>query len=398
VQRTVEMPGSVHPFQYAALEAKVSGYLQSQSVDIGDPVTKGQLLDVIDVPEAVKEAQRAEAQVHLSQAEVEQADARVKSAEASRDAVQAKIAEAEANVAKSTAERVFSDKRYRRYYALWQQKGVEEELVDEWRDRVDAAIAAEKSALAAVLTAKAQELEARAKIDQAKADLLAAKENVSVDKAKLDKAQVIVDYTRIKSPYDGVVTDRNFHVGEFIRSASEGGTVPVLRVARTDLMRIVTKIPDNDVPYLDAGDPAVLKVKTLGGTEFKGKVARMSYSEEVDTRTMRVEVDIPNADGRLREGMYGLVTILLQPASKDPNTVTIPDACLVGEANEGKATVFVIRDGKAHLTHIKTGSDNGIEIEVLHGLKPTDLIAKSAADLHDGQEVVTQETSEEKAK
>jgi RND family efflux transporter MFP subunit len=239
--------------------------------------------------------------------------------------------------------------------------------------------------------AKAQLLEAGAKVDQAEADLLAAKANVEVDEANLEKAKVLAEYTKITSPYDGVITSRAFHVGDFIRSASDGANPPLLRVARTELMRIITKVPDPDVPFLDKGDAAVFRVKTLGNVEFKGQISRLSYAEDEDTRTMRVEVDLPNTDGRLRAGMYGLLTILLEPRSTNPNTVTIPSSCLVGEAKEGQGSVYVIRDGKAYLTPVKLGADDGVQVEVLSGLKSTDLVAMQNTDLRDGMEVVAEE-------
>ena len=90
----------------------------------------------------------------------------------------------------------------------------------------------------------------------------------------------MVDYTRIVSPYDGVVTFRGFHPGAFIRSPDAGTNVPSSRCARTDKMRVVTYVPDRDVPDLDRGDPAEIRLDALPGQTFRGKVARFAETED----------------------------------------------------------------------------------------------------------------------
>ena len=97
-----------------------------------------------------------------------------------------------------------------------------------------------------------------------------AQAKVRLAQAKVGKAQVYVDYTRIISPYNGVVTRRSFHVGDFVRAADQGGSTPLLTVARTDLMRVIVQVPERDVPYTNVGDPAVVHVDVLSGEKFPG--------------------------------------------------------------------------------------------------------------------------------
>jgi HlyD family secretion protein len=388
MKRTTNQPGSVSSYQYADLYAKVSGYLNEQSVDIGDRVEKGQLLASIYVPELEKDVARAAAQVELAKAQIEQANARVRSAIEGREAAVAQAAETEADIEKYTAELRYREKEYKRINNLYVQKAVDEKLVDEQMERRDAARAAERSARAALVTAKAQLHEAEAKIDQAKADLQASKASLQVDQENLAKAKVLADYSKITSPYTGVVTHRTFHVGDFIREADKGGEKPLLTVARTDLMRVVVQVGDDDVPYLDRGDPAVVTIATLGGQKFPGKISRMSQSEDPETRTMRTEIDILNPDGKLRDGMYGAAEILLQLPSKN---LTLPAGCLVGKSEQGKASVYVVRGGKAHLIPVKVGADNGVEVEILEGLSPDDqVVLPHNTTLTEGQPVAAE--------
>jgi HlyD family secretion protein len=172
-----------------------------------------------------------------------------------------------------------------------------------------------------------------------------------------------------------VITLRSFHPGDFIRSASEGGNIPVLAVAVTDKMRVVLPMPDEYVPLLDKGDKASLQIVALPGRTFPGEVSRYAFSEDPESRNMRTEVDLPNPDGKLVEGMFGRVTVILQAAA--PNSVTIPSSGLVGQTGTGSGSVYVVKDGKAHKVDVQVGNDNGIETEILKGISADDLVVTS---------------------
>jgi HlyD family secretion protein len=149
----------------------------------------------------------------------------------------------------------------------------------------------------------------------------------------------------------------------------------------------VIQVPDLDVPLLDVGDKVTVAVDALKGREFTGSVARLGKSEDPTTRTMRVEVDLPNPEGLLVEGMYGRATIELQPPT---DNLTVPAACVVGHAGRGKAAVFVVRDGKAQRTPVTLGGDDGSSVEVLSGLGPNDeVIVRPGSTLDDGAPVKT---------
>ena len=101
---------------------------------------------------------------------------------------------------------------------------------------------------------------------------------------------------------------------------------------------------------------------------------------------MRVELDVANPKGRLRNGMYGRVTICLDKAL---NQLSIPSSCLVGRAQDGKANVYVVQNGRAHLAHIEIGTDTGLQVAILGGLKRTDeVIQHPTSDIQDGLPVV----------
>ncbi len=276
IPRTTTQPATMESFDFADLYAKISGYVKVQPVDIGDTVKAGQVLVEIDAPEFEATLKEDEAAVGQAEAQVAQMVARVATAKAEFDAAEANVVQVAAELEKATAFLAFREIQFQRISELFAKKSIEERRVDETREQRDAAQSAENSARAAILNAKAQSAAAKARIASAEADVVDARAKVRSAKAKAARAQVFVDYTNIVSPYNGVVTRRSFHVGDFIRAADQGGNTPLLTVARTDLMRVVVQVPDRDVPYTGVGDPAVLVVDTLLGEKFHGKVARFA--------------------------------------------------------------------------------------------------------------------------
>ncbi len=335
--RTVSQPGTVLAFAKADLYANVSGYLIRQKVDIGDIVKKGEVLAEVDAPELFKSREQARAALGQARAKVKLSEARVVTAESDREAVAAQVTQVEADIAKFTALRVYRREQRDRIAGLVQHNAVERKLLDEEQQQLDAALSAERSAIAAVVTAKANLSAATSRVSQARADVAAAEADVAAAEADLAKAQVFVDFTKITSPYDGVVTHRNFHDGDFIRAANEGGTTAVLSVARTDLMRVVILVPDLDVAFVDRGDPVTIKIEALKGQVFRGTIARFANSENTQ-KLMRTEVDLPNPGNRLRDGMYGMATLELEPPSKN---LTIPSTGLIEQTGQGKGAVYV---------------------------------------------------------
>lgn len=398
IARYCVQPGTVMPFESADLYAKVSGFLAEQSlngqlVDIGTRVKKGDVLARIAVPELDKEVLRDAAKLENAKARVKQFEARVVSAKADAQAAAALVAFAEAELKSKVAYTEFRKKMLDRIKNLADQQAVDARLVDEKLDQYEAALSAQYAAMQQVANAKAQSEAAVARIAAAEADLAESRSEVDVASADLAKSKVWVDYTVIASPYTGVVTKRNFFPGDFIRSASEGGSTPLLAVDRTDLMRIVVPVPDRDVPLVKLGAASTLEPDALPGRKFAGTVSRFAESEELNTRTMRTEIDMPNSDGLLRRGMYGKAMIALNAGT--PGAIRVPSAALVGDTKDGTSTVRIVRDGKAHVIPVKLGTDNGIEVEILSGLTAQDeVILQANGPLQEGTAVTARQTGQ----
>ncbi|MHB1558670.1 MAG: efflux RND transporter periplasmic adaptor subunit [Isosphaeraceae bacterium] len=390
MEMVTSQPGSVFAFEYAKLFAKVSGYVEVLNVDRGSRVKKGDLLIKLYVPELVAAVEQASASLNRARAAVDQALAAVTSAE---EMINAKIANEHEKVTiqrATTARREYREKQYVRIEQLVKAGSVEQRLLDEEEDRRAAAREDEQAAIAGVETAKAELAEARAMLAKARADLEGARAQVKVNEANLDEQKTWLAYSEIHSPYQGVVIFRGeaVHIGAFIQSADKGMSEPMLTVARDDTMRTVIPVPDRDVPFCDLGDEANIRVDALSDREFKGTVSRIAESEDINDRTMRVEVDLPNPTHILRDGMYGRGTIVLQKATPH---LTVPSSALLSRDSEGKGTLEVIRDGKMYHQDVVIGRDNGTLAEIVKGLDPKAwVVVKPDLSLADGSPVEAQ--------
>jgi RND family efflux transporter MFP subunit len=137
-------------------------------------------------------------------------------------------------------------------------------------------------------------------------------------------------------------------------------------------MRVVVQIPDRDVVYTDVGDTASVEIESLPGPKFAAKVSRISQSQDPKTRLMNVEIDLPNPTGKIRDGMYARVTILLD---KESDKYSIPSSCLASRSEAGdRGTVYVVRDRHAHAIPVSLGEDSGLRVTVLEGLGSDDRV------------------------
>jgi HlyD family secretion protein len=398
MERTTNQPGTVRAFEYAELFAKVSGFVKTLNVDRGSRVKKDQLLAEIYDPERDVAVEQAQAALEHAHAAVAQAESSILAARALVLAAKAEQSEALAVREQRVAEREYRSKEYARIKELVAKGDVEPRLADDEQAHYLAADAAVHSAEAGIETAAAKFAEATAKVEQAKADLKAAQAGVKVSEANLDMAKVFVQYTKILAPYDGVVIYRgdSVHPGTFIRSAADGTGLPLLTVARDDTMRTIVLVPDRDVPYCKVGDPATVQLDALAGKVFNAKVSRTAESEDLKDRTMRVEIDLNNADHKLKDGMFGRAEILLE---KLVTNLTVPSSCLVQRNGKGEGAVLVVRNGELNRVPVRVGLDNGLRVEITSGLNENDqVILQPDASMVDGTKVHAEHAGESPAK
>lgn len=372
MDRTTSQPGTIISYESVPLYAAVSGYLKTLFVDIGSEVKEGDVLAEIDVPEFVLQLERHEAGIEQAKARVAQMQAAFKVSEADLITMEANIKQAEAAAKSAKAWKRFREKQFNRMQELLTLKSVDDRLVDESQERFEAATEALRSAEETVSSSKARKIATQAKMLQCEADILEARAGVKVAEAEARKSKQMVDYAVIRAPFDGIVTQRTVFPKQLIRAANQNASaLPLFTVEKVDKMRVVVHVPDRDVPYADIGDSAIVEIDALPGKAVEGKISRIAGSEDPQTRLMRVEIDVPNPARRIRQGMYGKVTIILE---RGLDVLSVPSHCLVGKTQKDQGKVFVVRAGKAVLTTVTIGADNGLRVGILKGLGPNDLV------------------------
>lgn len=199
-----------------------------------------------------------------------------------------------------------------------------------------------------------------------------AKGRLDIASANLERTETLLRYAKITAPFSGIITARFVDPGAFIASATAGSaaqTAAIVTIADFKTVRAQVAIPEIEASLVQVGQPIKLSVEGLVGRTFGGKVSRFSYALDDATKTMLVEVDLPNADLTLRPGMYATIKIGVE---KHSDALVIPTDALVME--KANAFAFTVANGKAKKTPIKIGFNDGTKVEVTGGLTNTDTV------------------------
>ena len=385
-ERTTNQAGTLVAFDSADLYARTTGYLKSLNVNIGSRVKRGDVLAEIHEPELVPAIEKARAEVVRAETRIRKVQAAVQVARAAMDVEQAKVQAATAALEEAETRVPARKRELDRNRNLAQRSMVSQDQVADAADRYASTLAGSKMARSQLLVARAAEAEVRAKIIAAEADVDEAKSDLQIAKAGLEQAQVMQAYTSIVSPYDGFVTRRNYHVGALVGPASAAHADPIATVVRSDVMRVVVRVPEQDAPQLDLGDRATVRIDALGARGvFQGVISRTAYALDPKDRTLVAEIDLANRDGRLRPGQYASVEIVLEAKE---NALTIPSSAFVEVYADNAAACYRVVNDHAVRTRIKFGPDNGLSIEILEGLKEGDVVIDNPdREMPDGQAV-----------
>jgi membrane fusion protein (multidrug efflux system) len=216
--------------------------------------------------------------------------------------------------------------------------------------------------------------------------LTEAKSRLDTAIAEEAAAEAEMAYATIQAPFDGVVTARTIDPGDMVFQASspKGSGQALLRVAKVDVIRVKTYVPERDSTWVDVGDPVTVAFDALPGRTFAGKIARLSGVLDPATRTMLVEIDLPNADGRIRPGSYGRTEIVLE---RRVDALALPNAAVRDDG--GNAYVYTVdADGTARRVAVALGLQDSGWVEIESGLAGNErVIVGAVTGLGDGAAV-----------
>lgn len=195
-------------------------------------------------------------------------------------------------------------------------------------------------------------------------------------KAAYEQLLAMQSYEVIRAETDGIVTARYVDPGALIPEVtSPGASTPIVELATLHPLRIYADVPQDIAAFVRDGDPATVAVTEYPGRTFRGTVTRHPQALAPDTRTMRVEVDLPNSDSALYPGMYA--TLVLNVSSSD-NAPQVPDDALIFRG--GATYVPVVQNNRIHLVKVALGNDNGSNVQIASGLSASNLIAVNVGE------------------
>jgi membrane fusion protein, multidrug efflux system len=219
-----------------------------------------------------------------------------------------------------------------------------------------------------------------------------AKQDVDVAKAAAESAKhlrdnrkTLLDYTKVYAPFGGIITARFADPGALIQSATGSATqaAPLFTIMDMETVRVYVNVPQEAAFLAKAGISATLTVREMPGVEIKATVTRTTEALDPATRTLLVEIDVPNTKHTFQPGTFVNAVLSLR---EHPNALAIPPSALVSSSNGMGKAVFTVEQDRARLVPIKTGIDDGVWIEVIEGLTGNeDVVVVGKSGLQDGQ-------------
>lgn len=334
---TVSLPAQLIPYQSVDIYPKVTGFVQAVTVDRGSHVKHGQILVRLTAPELNSQRAQAEAAVRAAQSQLATAQAKLSS----------------------------DNGTYLHMVAAAKTPGV----------------IAENDVMVASQTASAD-----------KGMVAAAEQNVKAANDSLRSIGQMESYLVITAPFDGVVTTRNLHPGALVGPASgQTGAQPILQIVDTRRLRLVVPVPEAQVGEMKEGQQVSFTVPAYPAQPFKAPIKRISHEIDENTRTMPVELDVLNRDGKLSPGSF---TTVLWPIDRSYPTLFVPTTAVTNDQQH--TFVIRIRDNKAEWVTVQTGQTVNGEIEVFGELHGGDQVVKAATDaIRPGDKVQVQTTRTE---
>jgi RND family efflux transporter MFP subunit len=215
--------------------------------------------------------------------------------------------------------------------------------------------------------------------DQAVSDLSARQATVDSMGANVHRLEQLQSFEKVYAPFAGVITARNTDIGALINAGAGGVPQELFHMAAVNRLRIYVAVPEVDSEAAQNGARAALTLDEFPGETFQGTIVRNSDAIDLASRTLNVEVDVDNAQGRIRTGAYVFVHLKMpQSSHAATQSLTIPANTLLFRS-EG-LRVGVVRNGRAELVPISIGRDYGATVEVVTGLQPADQIIVNPSD------------------
>jgi multidrug efflux pump subunit AcrA (membrane-fusion protein) len=361
IRKTIEQPGRVEGYEQTPIHVKIPGYVTVWKADIGQRVAEGEVLAELSVPEEREELKRREAATDLARAEVTAAETALEAAKADENRAEALVAQAKASKARADANVVRWAAEFKRSEETLKRGVASQSDYDITQDQLKTAEAAVKETEAGVAAAMAAKASATAARVKAEASVTVAKAKLSVASADARRQVEWLKYATVTAPFAGVVVQRNVDRGQYVTPPASGsGQLPLFVVVRTDPVRVFVDVPETEAALVTEKMPVTVRVQAQSDREIPGTVTRFSWALDVNTRTLRVQIDLPNPDGQLRPGMFATARFVTERS----NVWVVP----AGTVSTAEEQPFVVRveGGKGLKTPVKLGARQNGMVELIH--------------------------------
>jgi len=212
-----------------------------------------------------------------------------------------------------------------------------------------------------------------------------AQANLAAVDANVKRLQQLEGFKQVVAPFAGVVTHRNVDVGDLIDAGNGGAGRALFTMAQVDPLRVYVYVPQTYSQRVKVGDQVSVTQNELPGQVFKGTVARTAGAIDAATRTLQIEVNLPNHDDKLLAGAYVQVAL---PITGSSNVLTVPSNVLLFRP-EGTRIAVVDSGGHVKLHTVTIGHDLGNSLEIVNGIAASDKLVVNPADSLADNDVVS---------
>jgi HlyD family secretion protein len=384
VREYVEGGGTLNalPGREASFSAATAGKATRVLVQVGQHVSKGQVLAELD--RSVLAAQVRQAQAALLQARATALQARTVSGAPSQTIAADQIRQAEAALGTARANQTLAQNNLARQRRLFERGIAPRKDVDDAETQAKVAAAAVAQAESGLAAAR---VNATKGIGEARTQSSVAAGGVEAAQAALDVARAELARAAIRSPISGTVTKRAVNDGEAVDPAT-----PAFEVIDSSSLDVVANLPAGYLGRVKTGDLATVHVEPLPEKEFSGGVVQVAPSVDPQTNTVAVRVRLANPDGELKAGIFGTARIAVEIHQ---NALVVPQTALVVEGDE--TFVFVPQGDKVEKRKVTVGIRDGEQVEITEGLKDSDkVVTEGAYGLGDGTKIKIVQGEEKK--
>ncbi|MBL8290638.1 MAG: efflux RND transporter periplasmic adaptor subunit [Bryobacterales bacterium] len=317
LERSITLPGELVPYESVTLFARIPGFVEKVLVDKGSQVRLGQTLVTLSAPEIALQTAAAESKFRTAKSERAEAEARRQGAQLT--------------------------------YEQLKEASKTEGAISE-----------------------AEVLQALSALEAAKAAVDAAAGSVDAAESALRVTRQMEEYLIVTAPFEGVVTARHVHPGALVGPAPNAA---ILRLEHISRLRLDVGVPEADSAGIVQGAVVTFTVPAYRTRRFAARVARVSRSVDLKSRTMSVELDFDNSSGLLAPGMYAEV---LWPVRTSGEVLAVPSTAVVRTTD--RTFVVRVKQGEAEWVDVRRGASLGDMVEVTGDLTPGDLVLRRGTD------------------